>query len=67
MRTPKLVKHTFKDFGSGSKIEVVEEVSSLSKVKLEKQTKAAEPVAEQSSPPQMAAAEQAHAAKEDPT
>jgi len=50
MRTPKLVKHTFKDFGSGSKIEVVEEVSSLSKVKLEKQTKAAEPVAEQSSP-----------------
>lgn len=51
MRTPRIVKHTFKDFGSGSKIEVVEEVSSLSKVKLtEEKSKAPEPVAEQGSP-----------------
>jgi hypothetical protein len=34
MRTPRIVKHTFQDFGSTEKVEVVEQVSSLSKVKL---------------------------------
>jgi hypothetical protein len=34
MRTPKTVKHTFLDFGATEKVEVVEQVSSLGKVKL---------------------------------
>lgn len=34
MRTPRIVKHTFQDFGSKEKVEVVEQVSSLGKVKL---------------------------------
>jgi len=50
MRTPRVVKHTFKDFGSAEKVEVVEQVSSLSKVKLAvEQAKAPEPASEQSS------------------
>ncbi|MEN9225729.1 MAG: hypothetical protein Q6L60_13055 [Thermostichus sp. HHBFW_bins_43] len=34
MRTPRTVKHTFLDFGATEKVEVVEQVSSLGKVKV---------------------------------
>lgn len=50
MRTPRIVKHTFQDFGSKEKVEVVEQVSSLSKVKLStEQAKTPETAAEQGS------------------
>ncbi len=48
MRTPRVVKHTFQDFGSAEKVEVVELISSLSKVKLAvEQAKAPELASEQ--------------------
>ncbi|HIK20564.1 MAG TPA: hypothetical protein IGR15_05805 [Synechococcus sp. M44_DOE_062] len=50
MRTPRIVKHTFQDFGSKEKVEVVEQVSSLSKVKLStEQAKTPETASEQGS------------------
>ncbi|MCF2972403.1 hypothetical protein L1047_14500 [Synechococcus sp. Nb3U1] len=50
MRTPKIVKHTFLDFGATEKVEVVEQVSSLGKIKLiTEETKIPEATSEQGS------------------
>lgn len=50
MRTPKTVKHTFLDFGATEKVEVVEQISSLGKVKLiTEETKTSEATSEQGS------------------
>ncbi|MFQ3584013.1 MAG: hypothetical protein SNJ85_03640 [Cyanobacteriota bacterium] len=52
MRTPKTVKHTFLDFGATEKIEVVEQVSSLGKVKLSsEETQTPKATSEQGSAP----------------
>ncbi|WP_244349070.1 hypothetical protein [Thermostichus vulcanus] len=61
MRTPKTVKHTFLDFGATEKIEVVEQISSLGKVKLTtEEPKTAEATSEQGSAPTSSTSSQAN-------
>ncbi|MEN9240915.1 MAG: hypothetical protein Q6K55_01355 [Thermostichus sp. DG02_3_bins_51] len=37
MRTPKTVRHTFLDFGATEKVEIIEQVSALGKVRVVKE------------------------------
>ncbi|MFQ3584228.1 MAG: hypothetical protein SNJ85_04735 [Cyanobacteriota bacterium] len=61
MRTPKTVKHTFLDFGATEKVEVVEQISSLGKVKLTtEEPKTAEATSEQGSDPTSSTSSQAN-------
>ncbi|MGQ9838229.1 MAG: hypothetical protein ACUVRV_09760 [Cyanobacteriota bacterium] len=61
MRTPKTVKHTFLDFGATEKVEIVEQISSLGKVKLTtEKPKIAEATSEQGSNPTSSTSSQAN-------
>lgn len=61
MRTPRTVKHTFLDFGATEKVEVVEQISSLGRVKLTREeSKVAKATSDQGSDPTSSTSSQAN-------